>query len=288
MGEPFVGSAAIAAGMTWGELQRNYTRIFRDVYVHGDADVTPVTRARAGWLWSGRNAIVAGLSAAAIHGSKWVDGQSPIELIHHNRHRLAGMRVWGDRINDAEIVRIDGMGVTTPERTALDLACWHPRRAATAAVDALMQATALRIADVEKIAERYRGRRGIVSARAVLRSTDSGAQSPQETYLRLLLIDDGLPPPQTQIPILGDNGSVIAYLDTGWPDLMVAVEYDGEQHRTNRSQYSWDVKRLEIAQRRGWIVVRVLAGDKPKDTLHRVRAARSRRMAVPAASRRPA
>ncbi len=122
----------------------------------------------------------------------------------------------------------------------------------------------------------------------MLRSTDSGAQSPQETYLRLLLIDDGLPPPQTQIPVLGDNGSVVAYLDMGWPDLMVAVEYDGEQHRTNRSQYSWDVKRLAMAQRRGWIVVRVLAGDKPKDTLRRVRAARSRRMAVPAASRRPA
>ncbi len=122
----------------------------------------------------------------------------------------------------------------------------------------------------------------------MLRSTDSGAQSPQETYLRLLLIDDGLPPPQTQIPVLGDHGSVVAYLDMGWPNLMVAVEYDGEQHRTNRSQYSWDVKRLEMAQRRGWIVVRVLAGDKPKDTLRRVRAARSRRMAVPAASRRPA
>lgn len=122
----------------------------------------------------------------------------------------------------------------------------------------------------------------------MLRSTDSGAQSSQETYLRLLLIDDGLPPPQTQIPVLGDNGSVVAYLDMGWPDLLVAVEYDGEQHRTNRSQYSWDVKRLEMAQRRGWIVVRVLAGDKPKDTLRRVRAARSRRMAVPAASRRPA
>ncbi len=75
--------------------------------------MSPRLRARAGWLWSGRNAIVAGLSAAAIHGSKWVDAQSPIELIHHNRHRLAGMRFLGDRITDDEIVRIDGIGVTT-------------------------------------------------------------------------------------------------------------------------------------------------------------------------------
>lgn len=291
MGEPFsvfTGSSAVAAGMSWGELQRDYVRIFRDVYVHADADITAVTRAQAGWLWSGRNGIIAGLSAAAVHGSKWVDAQSPVELIHHNRHRLPGLRVRGDRIGADEIVRIDGMKVTTPERTALDLACWHPRLAATAAVDALIRATALHVADVQQLAHRYPGRRGIVTGRVVLKSADGGAQSPQETYLRLLLVDDGLPPPQTQIPVLGDNGSVAAYLDMGWPDLMVAVEYDGEQHRTNRSQYSWDVKRLELAQRRGWIVVRVLAGDGPKDVLRRVRAARARRRALPDATRRPA
>jgi len=288
MGEPFVGSAAVAAGMSWGELQRSYRRIFRDVYIHADTAVTAVTRARAGWLWSGRSAIIAGHSAAAMHGSKWVDAQSPVELIHNNRHRLAGIHIWGDQIDDDQIVSIDGVPVTTPERTALDLACWHPRLAATAAVDALMRATAVTIADVEKLADRYRGRRGIVNARAVLQSADAGAQSPQETYLRLLLIDGGLPPPQTQIPVRGDTGSVVAYLDMGWPELKVAAEYDGEQHRTNRSQYSWDVKRLEILARRGWIVVRVLAGDKPEDILRRVRAARVRRMALPAAARRPA
>jgi len=288
MGEPFVGSVAVAAGMSWGELQRNYIRIFRDIYVHADTNVTAVTRAQGGWLWSGRNAVIAGLSAAAVHGSKWVDAQSPVEMIHSNRHRLNGMRIWGDRIDDDEIVWIDGMAVTTPARTALDVACWHPRLAAAAAVDALIQATALQIVDVEKLAERCRGRRGIVAARAVLKSADGGAQSPQETYLRLRLIDDGLPPPQTQIPVLGDTGSVVAYLDMGWPEIKVAIEYDGEQHRTSRSQYSWDVKRLEIAQRRGWIVVRVLACDEPKDVLRRVRAARARRLALPAAARRPA
>ncbi len=288
MGEPFVGSAAVAAGMSWGELQRNYTRVFRDVYVHADAEVTAATRARAGWLWSGRQAIIAGHSAAAVHGSKWVDAASPVELIHDNRHRIQGLLIWGDRTDDDEVVLIDGMAVTTPERTALDLACWHPRLEATAAVDALMRATGLNIADAEQLAERYRGRRGIVEARRVLQSADGGAQSPKETYVRLLLVDDGLPPPQTQIPVLGDNGSVVAYLDMGWPDLMVAVEYDGEQHRTSRSQYSWDVKRLEIAQRRGWIIVRVLAGDEPDEIRRRVRAARARRMASPRAARRPA
>ncbi|MBX7433081.1 hypothetical protein JDV09_13320 [Mycobacterium sp. Y57] len=287
MGEPFIGSEAIAAGMSWGELQRNHTRIFRDVYIDADAGITATTRAYAGWLWSGRRAIVAGLSAAALHGSAWVDAGAAVELIHGNRHRLSGLRVFGDRLQDDEWQVIDGVPVTTPARTALDLGCRHPRVEATAAVDALVRATGLDLAEPRSLVARYPGRRGIAKAWQVLESADGGAQSPKETYVRLLLTDSGLPRPQTQIPVLGDTCSVVAYLDMGWPDLMVAVEYDGEQHRTKRSQYSWDVKRLEIAQRRGWLIVRVLADDKPPDILRRVRAALASRRPTPRA-RRPA
>jgi very-short-patch-repair endonuclease len=63
----------------------------------------------------------------------------------------------------------------------------------------------------------------------------------------------------------------------GWEQLKVAVEYDGEQHRNDRWQYSWDVRRLETIERLGWIVVRVLAGDRPADIIRRVRAAHARR-----------
>ncbi|KGI67145.1 hypothetical protein H7H73_06155 [Mycobacterium rufum] len=268
----------MAGGMTWGELRRRHVRLFRDVYIDSDAEVTSATLARAGWLWSGRTAIIAGRSAAALHGSAWVDTGHPVELIHQNRHRLPGLRLRGDSVDADETMLIDGMAVTTPARTALDLACWHPRAEAMVAVDALLRATGLDVAEAQMLADRHPGRRGIVSARRVLDVADAGAQSPRETWLRMLLLDDGLPPPTTQIPVYGDTGSVVAYLDMGWPDLKVAVEYDGEQHRTSRSQYRWDVRRLEIAARRGWIVVRVLAGDDPADIVRRVRAARARRM----------
>jgi very-short-patch-repair endonuclease len=72
-------------------------------------------------------------------------------------------------------------------------------------------------------------------------------------------------------------GTLIAYLDMGWPDLMVAVEYDGEQHRTDRRQYTWDLRRLELLEQLGWIVIRVVAGDRREDILRRVRAAIARR-----------
>jgi len=52
---------------------------------------------------------------------------------------------------------------------------------------------------------------------------------------------------------------------------MVALEYDGDQHRTDRKQYRKDISRLRMLERMGWIVVRVVAEDHPLDVVHRVR-----------------
>lgn len=101
---------------------------------------------------------------------------------------------------------------------------------------------------------------------------DRGAESPRETYLRLLLIRGGLPRPQTQIPLYA-NGSVVAYLDMGWPELMVGVEYDGDHHRSDRRQYVRDIRRQELVEELGWRLVRVVAEDHPTDILQRVRRA---------------
>ncbi|MGO9511146.1 MAG: hypothetical protein ACLPXZ_28865, partial [Mycobacterium sp.] len=162
--------------------------------------------------------------------------------------------------------------------TALDLACWYPLTTAVSALDALARATEFKPADVELLLARYRGRRGLERARVSLSLVDAGAQSPKETWLRLVLVQGGLPRPETQLPVYDEYGDVIAYLDMGWDDIKVAVEYDGEQHRTDRGQYTWDVRRLELVERRGWILVRVVAGDRRADILRRVHAARARRM----------
>jgi very-short-patch-repair endonuclease len=62
----------------------------------------------------------------------------------------------------------------------------------------------------------------------------------------------------------------------GWEDIRVAVEYDGDHHRSNRAQYVKDIRRLEmLEQRYGWIVVRVIAEDRPDDIIRRVDQARA-------------
>lgn len=278
MAEPFLGSEAIADGtLTRSQLATRYTRLFRDVYVNRDVEVTAALRAQAGWLWAKRQGVVAGLSAAALHGSKWIDGTTTVELIHQNRHRLPGIHTRGDRIEDEEVTVVNGVPVTTVARTVLDLGCWYPITSAVAAIDSLASAAEFKVADVELLAQRYSGRRGIARARRALTLFDAGAQSPKETWLRLVLVEAGLPRLQTQIPVRDEFGSAVAYLDMGWEDVKVAVEYDGDHHRSDRSQFGWDIRRLERLQHQGWIVVRVVAGDRPGDIVHRVRAARARR-----------
>lgn len=278
MAEPFVGSEAVARGaLLKSALRTQYTKLLRDVYVNRDTELTAQLRAQAGWLWSRRRGIIAGLSASAIHGAKWVDVAVPVEIIHTNRNPLPGLRVRSGRIEEDEVTVVGGIPVTTPARTVLDLGCWYPTGQAVAAIDALVRATDLKAADVELLLQRYPGRRGIRQARTALGLVDAGAQSPKETWLRLLLMHAGLPRPQTQIVIDDEFGDVIAYLDMGWEEIKVAVEYDGDQHRSDRRQYSWDVRRLEMLERRGWIVIRVVAGDQPADIIRRVRAALARR-----------
>jgi len=92
-----------------------------------------------------------------------------------------------------------------------------------------------------------------------------GAQSPRESYLRLLLIDAGLPRPQTQIPVPGVDGIPLAYLDLGWPEYMVAVEYDCDQHRTDRRQFVKDIRRLEMLERMGWNLLDLLGFNHSRD-----------------------
>lgn len=273
-----MGSEALGSGaLTPYELRSRYMAVHKDVYVPKDAELTAVLRAKACWLRSRRRGILAGFSASALHGSKWIGPTMPAAIIDTNRRKGAGVQVWEARIEPDEVAVVHGMRLTTPARTALDLACRYPTDTAVAAIDALMQATDLKMADVELLADRYRGRRGMKAARAALELVDGGAQSPKETWMRLLLVRAGFPRPQTQIPVFNEWGWAEAYLDMGWEDIKVAAEYDGAQHQTSRYHYVRDIGRLEKLEMMGWIVVRVVAENHPNDIIRRVGEARASR-----------
>src|ERR1700724_176216 len=97
----------------------------------------------------------------------------------HQSPPCRGVQIWEERIDADEITVVDGMRVTTPARTALDLARHYRRDLAVAAIDALAQAVEVKMADIELLVDRYRGRRGMKAARVALELVDGGAQSPR-------------------------------------------------------------------------------------------------------------
>ncbi|MGV9798866.1 hypothetical protein ACWDTP_12500 [Mycobacterium sp. NPDC003449] len=265
MGEPFIGREAIASGaLTPYQPRGRYVAIYPGVYLASGAELTAT--AKAAWLWSGRRGVIAGRSASAVHRAKWVAPRHRAELIYGNRHSPKGIRTWADRFEDDEVTVVRGMPVTTPARTALDLACRYRLDEAVELVDALANATRLKIADVELLVDRYRGRRGLKNARAVLDLVDAGAESPRETRLRLLAIRAGFPRPRTQIPVHDEYGVLIGVFDMGWEDAKVAADYEGDQHRVDRRRFNRDIRKAEAVTRLGWADIRVTVedGDVPR------------------------
>ncbi|MGB8390549.1 endonuclease domain-containing protein, partial [Mycobacterium sp.] len=262
--EPFIGSEALASGtMSRHQLRTRHRAVFPNVYLSNDVELRLELRIFAAWLWSRRTATIVGAAAAALHGAQWIPDDVPVELIHTNPRPPHGVLTRRYALLDGETQTMDGRAVTTPERTAFDIGRRGAVRSAVVRLDALARATGFKVDDVLRIARCHPGSPGLRRLETALQLVDPGAQSPRESYLRLLLIDAGLPRPQTQIPVPGVDGIPVAYLDLGWEDYLVGVEYDGDQHRTDRRQYVKDIRRIEMLERMGWIVVRVVAEDRP-------------------------
>ncbi|WP_420872395.1 endonuclease domain-containing protein [Mycobacterium shigaense] len=274
--QPFIGTEALASGkLKRHQLRMRYRAILPNVYVAKDVSPSLHQRIAAAWLWSRRRATIAGAAAAALHGVQWIPDNVPVELAYANPRAPQGVLTRRGVLKDSEIQTIAGYPVTTPERTAFDIGRRGAVHSAVTRLDALARATGFKAEDVLRVAQNHPRSPGLRSLETALELVDPGAQSPRESYLRLLLIDAGLPRPQTQIPVLGVDGMPIAYLDLGWPEHRVAVEYDGDEHRSDRRQYVKDVRRQELLEELGWTIVRVVAEDGPAVVLRRVRAALS-------------
>ena len=259
MEDLILASEALAAGeVTRNDLRLRYVKVHRNVYARPEVDLSAHRRAEAAWLWSRREAVLVGNSAAAVLGTKWLSAKAPAELGRVRYPSPVGIVVRSGVIADDEICVVGEMRCTTPARTAYDLGryhrVWEP---AVVAIDALLNATQVAPREVAAIAGRYPGARGIRTLRRALDVADAGAESPQETRLRLLMVSCIVPRPITQIPVCNEWGRVVRRIDMGWPDYMVGVEYDGEQHFTDPDSYAADIERLEFLAQRGWTIVRV-------------------------------
>lgn len=235
------------------DVRLRYRRLYRDVYLHNDVELTAAIRARAASLSTG--ATLAGLSAAAVLGTKWLDGDAPAEIVRKDKHAQSDMISHGYRVLDDEVCLAASLPVTTPARTAFDIGRRYPADQAVPILDALLAATGVTGADVLAIADRWPGVRGVRVARSTLQFVDAAAESPQESRVRLILMNGGLPRPECQIRF----PELRIRVDMGWRKWKVAVEYDGVQHWADGAQRAWDIERIALLEAQGWVVVRVSA-----------------------------
>lgn len=232
----FRGSAAVSAGLvTPGRLRGpRFVRLFPDVYAPvGDGPPDLALRSTGAYLFARGRGVLAGYSAAELLDASCGPADAPVEITVPGGgvHPCTRLVVRRDRLLRNEVVRVAGVPVTTPRRTAYDLARTRPDLVdAVAAVDALSRVGGFAPREVLRLAERYPRARGRRRLPRVVDLADPRAGSPMETRLRLLLVLRGLPRPEVQWVVQDERRRRAVWLDLAYPERRIGIEYEGAEH----------------------------------------------------------
>lgn len=257
--EPFRGSEAVRDGLiTWARLRGpDFQRLFPDVHAGARATRDVALRVKALSLWAGPGAVVSGpLAALAWDAECPVDHDEAI-VPRQLRAPRPDVVVRRGTVEAAETDWRYATLVTTPVRTAFDLAARLPLDDAVAAVDALARPWSFGADELARLVVHHSGARGVEQVRRVLGLLDPAAESLMESRVRVRLVVRGVPAPVTQHPVRLPDGRG-ARLDLAWPDMRVALEYDGEEHRTV-TRHGLDLDRDAALADLGWDVIHVTA-----------------------------
>jgi hypothetical protein len=96
----------------------------------------------------------------------------------------------------------------------------------------------------------------VVAARAAVKLVRERVDSPRETWLRLCLVLAGLPEPECNL-IIGNDHGPMGRVDLVYLAFRLIIEYEGDQHRTDRNQWNHDIDRHEDFTRDHWTLIRV-------------------------------
>lgn len=286
-GEPFLGSDAVARGLvTAGQLRGpRFRRLLPDVYVDASVPITPLVRAKAAALLVERcGGAATGYSAAELLGASCGPWRAPAEVVAPSRVRTRpGLVPHRGPVTDTGIV--DGVRVTSPLRTAWGLVRRLDLIEAVVALDALAARGRRRptfvpldpgvpvpadLRALSRLTSRCPGfdpaellawraarprSRGACGLEKIVALADPRAESPPETRLRLLLVLSGLPTPEVQYPLYDARGEPWVRFDLAYPEALLAIEYDGEEHDdpldrvrdTRTSALGWQTLRITAA-----------------------------------------
>jgi very-short-patch-repair endonuclease len=268
---PFRGSAAVASGLLTPGVLRGprFTRLFPDVYVGAAVEVDLTLRARAAYLLVDGRGVIGGYAAAELLDASCGPRNAPVDVVVPGGAYRAhpGLVVHRGLLLPDEVAVVNGIAATAPVRTAYDLARDPPLTDAVVAVDALSHRHKFVPDAVLHLGCRHLGARGSAQLPEVVRLANALAESPMESRTRMIIVLDGLPVPVLQHPV----GPYL--LDLAYPEIRLAIEYDGEAHRTQERAMR-DLDRQAYLSAAGWTVLRFTAAQimrRPRWVAARVR-----------------
>ena len=241
---------------------RDVRRVLRGVYLRADAPDTIETRVAAARLVTSEHSVICDRTAAWIYGIDvfaWHETEvlPPIEsyvLRHHAPSRRDGVAGGSRDLLECDVIEVGGVRVTTPVRTAVDLACKLSARDGLAALEAFMREFGITHMDLRRLLVRYFRRRGVRQARPLVWMADPRSESSGESWTRYEILTHGLPAPEPQHWIEVD-GIPTFRLDLAYPRHRIAVEYDGQEFHSSDSDREHDRRRRAWLREHGWIVI---------------------------------
>lgn len=274
LAEPFTFMEARRHGLSSAQLRTMVRtgvlrRVFTGVYVDSATPDTQLTRTQALAKILPPTAVVTDESAGWVHMID-LDPPSaqvvapPVTVFQNDgatRVRRAGTHGGQRHLLDRDVVVINGVRVTSPLRTALDLGRLRPRDRAIASLDALLRTRSFEHEELLADLCRFEGMRGVVQLRELAPLADSRAASPPESIIRLRCLDYGLPALVPQVEVRREATGERAFLDLANETLRFAVEFDGrvwherdDDVRRDRRRRAW------LTEEAGWHIA-ILAGS---------------------------
>lgn len=272
---PFTRRQARLAGIDWRALAGpRHQRPFRGVYLRTEAVAGVQSIAAAALMVAKDSEAVASHHTAALLWGGVVPETAATHVTvpaGHTRRRTAGLVVHeGDR----QTLRRRGVPVTAPADTFVDLARYLGLVDLVVLGDSLVGAGVVSLEGLQTATEKT-GRHMRLARRAA-GLVRAGVDSPMETKSRLLIVLAGLPEPEVNHRLRDADGTVRRRLDMAYPQVRLAIEYDGRQHAESTQQWQGDVYRREELDGMRWRLVVLLANDiyrTPQRTIDRIRAA---------------
>jgi very-short-patch-repair endonuclease len=260
----FPRSVALRAGLSPRQItHRLATNVWSTehpgVYRHNAVARTERSRRRAALFWAGPDAVLSHRSAAALWALGLDDDRVEVSFLGGQHRRTGGVishRTSTLTPTDARIR--DGMRVTSPVRTIIDLATTLDPPSLEAVVES---ARRQRLVTVGAIRRRVDGLAAPVELRRLLVALEgtAPAESPLEVMVARRLRDEPVPTPIRQhvVVLFGRKYR----LDFAWPGIRLALECNGEAYH----DFQHDNERWRHLGASGWRVLPVTWRDVTRD-----------------------